>query len=146
MVPLLGVPCKPLLGCEARRHGLKEFQAVTTRVAAVEPPITRKSVVELDLVPRLREAIGQLIQQLDADRRVRFLRGAEVHFDAKVELDRFRTEPDSTSRSQLKRLGKFSQAQSVTVEDPGSILLTGRHCKLHVVDRDEFHGVGGKRD
>ena len=84
------------------------------------------------------EFCDQSIVVVTAQSRMGFFRGAEVFFDAEVDLDRAALEPASAAFSQFGRFGNFDHAEEIGVEGSALGLGVRRHGELHVVDGGEW--------
>lgn len=76
-----------------------------------------------------------------AQRRMSFLRRAEILLDSKMNLHGSALKPAAAAFRQLRRLGDFRHAQHATKERTRNRLLPGRHGELHVVNGEELRGL-----
>jgi len=72
-----------------------------------------------------------------AQRRMSFLRRAEVFFDAKMNLHAVALKPAPSALRQRGRLGNFLHAEQACIEPTSPVFLARRHRELNVINRCE---------
>lgn len=121
---------------------MEEFEAVADGVVGVEAQVAGEVVVPGDGGAVVGDALGEGVDAGDAEAWVGFVGGAEVVFDAYVELDGAGGEPAAAAGCEDGGFGDFGHAQGAGVEGAEGVLGAGGGGELDVVERGDHGGSG----
>jgi len=97
--------------------------------------------VPADVLAGIDQSANNVIKIGDHDARVPLVGWPEVVFDAEVQFDAACAEPRATACREDGRLVDLAHAEDADEEVTSRLLLSSRHCQLHVVKPIEGHAI-----
>src|SRR3954467_645929 len=118
--------------CRGAGRRADQLEPVAPRVLGVEAPGDRVVVGPGDA--GAGQALGELVERVDLERRVRLRGGLEVLLHADVELLPADLEPHAAAASQRLRLLELREAEHPAAERPRLVLAVRRRRDLDVIE------------
>src|SRR5215813_12625940 len=107
---------------------LDQLDPVAERILHV-PAVAafNRLVFILDFVAGASGLFDNVTQAIDDERRVRLAGWDEIFVDAEMNRQGAVSEPATATRSELRRLGNFSEPQNILVKSPSLALTASGH-------------------